>query len=57
MKAEIDIIALNKNILVIVEVQVRSGSVFGNPEDPVSPKKKKLLVMASDHFIQTVELN
>jgi len=41
MKAEIDIIALNKNILVIVEVQVRSGSVFGNPEDPVSPKKNK----------------
>tara|TARA_B110000444_G_scaffold254981_1_gene288471 strand:+ start:294 stop:458 length:165 start_codon:yes stop_codon:yes gene_type:complete len=53
----IDIIALNKNILVIVEVQVRSGSVFTNPEDTVSSKKIKLLVLATDHFIQTRELN
>ena len=57
LKAEIDIIALKENILVVVEVKARSASIFGNPEDAVSSKKIKLLVLAADHFIQTRELN
>ncbi len=57
LKAEIDIIALKENILVVVEVKARSASIFGNPEDAVSSKKIKLLVLAADHFIQTIELN
>ena len=57
LKAEIDIIALKENILVVVEVKARSASIFGNPEEAVSSKKIKLLVLAADHFIQTRELN
>jgi len=57
LKVEIDIIALKENILVVVGVKARSDSIFGNPEDAVSSKKIKLLVLAADHFIQTIELN
>ena len=51
-KAEIDIIA-QKDVgtLVIVEVKTRTGDFVGNPEEFVSKKKIKLLVMAAHQYI------
>jgi len=55
-KAEIDIIAL-KEELVVVEVKTRSTDYFGNPEEFVTTKKKKLLVEAIDNYIIEKDLD
>jgi len=48
---EIDIIALKKNVLHIVEVKARKSAAFGNPEDSVNRKKFKSLQKATDEFL------
>ncbi|GFD71650.1 UPF0102 protein [Tenacibaculum sp. KUL113] len=50
-KAEVDIIAQKKDVLVVVEVKTRSTSYFGNPQDFVNPKKIRLLVTAIDNYV------
>lgn len=56
-KAEIDIIALKNETLAVVEVKSRTSSYFGAPESFVSPKKIKLLVMATDHYVTSNNLS
>lgn len=52
LKAEIDIIAQkDPDTLVIIEVKTRSNSFIGNPEEFVTPKKIKLLVMATNEYV------
>ncbi|MFP9097605.1 YraN family protein [Flavobacterium sp. RHBU_24] len=51
-KAEIDVIALQGNVLAVVEVKTRSTLEYGLPQDFVKPKKIKLLVMAINRFIE-----
>jgi len=57
LKAEVDIIAQKKEILVVVEVKTRSSDYFGNPQDFVNPKKIKLLVTAVNQYIQSKDLD
>lgn len=54
--AEVDLIVKKNDLLIAVEVKARKSLFFGSPEQFVSPKKIKLLVMAMDHFIQSKEL-
>ncbi len=49
--AEVDIIALKNNELIIVEVKARSSDSFSQPENAVTTKKKKLLVMAAQEYL------
>lgn len=56
-KAEVDIIAQKKEILAVVEVKTRTSDYFGNPQDFVTPKKIKLLVMAIDHYVTEKDLD
>lgn len=60
-KAEIDIIAQQKDLIVVVEVKARDfSSVHQNqpkPEDAVNHKKKQLLVMAADSFLEQNNLD
>lgn len=56
-KAEVDIIATKGDVLIIVEVKTRSNIYFGNPEDFISSKKKKLLISAANEFITTRDLD
>jgi putative endonuclease len=51
LKAEVDIIALKKDTLAVVEVKTRSTDYFGNPQDFVNPKKIKLLLSAIDNYV------
>jgi putative endonuclease len=51
LKAEVDIIALKKDTLAVVEVKTRSTDYFGNPQDFVNPKKIKLLLSAIDYYV------
>ncbi len=56
-KAEIDIIALKKDVLAAVEVKTRSSAYFGNPQDFVNQKKIRLLVEAVDQYVNSKDLD
>jgi len=56
LKAEVDIIAQKEDVLVVVEVKTRSSRDFGLPQDFVNQKKIKLLVMATDHYVISKDL-
>ena len=48
---EIDIIALDNDMLVIVEVKTRSTDYFGYPEEAVNKKKQQLLINAANAYV------
>lgn len=50
-KAEIDIIAQKDGMLAIVEVKTRTTDWFGNPQEFVTPKKRKLLIGAANEYV------
>ncbi len=50
-RGEIDLIALDQDVLVFVEVKWRSSSAYGYPEEAVSEKKRNLLLQTSEQYI------
>lgn len=56
-KAEIDIIAQHKGVLVVVEVKARSTTDFGNPQDFVTNKKITLLMEAINNYVEELNLD
>lgn len=56
-KLEIDIIAKDKEELVIVEVKTRGTNAFGEPEFFVDKRKQKNLVKAANAYIQKVDFS
>ncbi|MDO5978664.1 YraN family protein [Flavivirga spongiicola] len=56
-KAEVDIMAKQKDILAIIEVKTRSTTDFGNPQDFVKPKQIQRLVKAVDHYVNENSLD
>ena len=50
-KAEIDIIAQKNEIVASIEVKTRSNNEFGSPQNFVTQKKIKLLVMAMNQYV------
>lgn len=56
-KAEIDIIAQKKEVLVCVEVKTRAIDVFGDPQEFVDAKKIKLLLKAMNHYVEYNDLD
>ncbi len=57
LKAEVDIIARKKEILVAVEVKTRSSNYFGDPQDFVNHKKIQLLLAAIDYYVTKRDLD
>jgi len=51
LKAEIDIIAQQKNNLVIVEVKSRNSGFLGDLNDLISHKKRELLILAANTYV------
>lgn len=49
---EIDIIAKQNNVLVVVEVKTRSNDKYAQPEEAVDYKKQHFLSEAAEAFIQ-----
>ena len=47
---EIDIIALDHNILVFVEVKTREDASFGTPEEAVTPRKLREVVRTTEYY-------
>lgn len=56
LKAEIDIIAQIKNTLCIVEVKTRTSDDLQRIAETITPKKIKLLVAATDNYVQQKNL-
>ncbi len=50
-KAEVDIVATDRNFIVFVEVKMRSGTYFGHPEEFVTPAKEKNIKKAAEAWI------
>jgi putative endonuclease len=53
-KAEVDLIAYDRDILVFVEVKTRRSATFGPPELAVTPKKQRLLYHLSTEYMYQV---
>ena len=51
-RAEIDLIAFQDDLVIIVEVKTRNSDYFGDPQRFVSPKKIRLMVKAADAFVR-----
>jgi len=54
---EIDIIAENKDWLVIAEVKTRSSMVFGKPQEAVDFRKQRTLVNMADFYIRQFKID
>jgi putative endonuclease len=55
--AEVDLIALERSILVFVEVKTRSGNIYGQPEDFVDSAKQSLLTYAAEEYLYKINHN
>ena len=55
-KNEIDIIALDKETLVIVEVKSRHSNFAGEPETAVTHDKQRALIRAANYYIAKMRL-
>lgn len=49
---EVDLIAIDSDMLVFIEVKTRKSSMFGNPEDFVTIRKQKNLIRAANIYVQ-----
>ena len=56
-RGEIDIIALDRKILVFVEVKTRKRTDFGMPEESVTPSKQEQIKKIAQGFLTKNNLN
>lgn len=56
-KFEIDIIAQDKDELVIIEVKTRSTDFFGGPEEAVTNVKQRHLINGAECYIEDNEID
>lgn len=54
-RAEVDIIAKDRDILVFVEVKTRSSVLFGEPEAFVDARKEQLLADAAAVYMKQIQ--
>ena len=54
---EIDIIAQNKQFLIVAEVKTRTSNKFGEPEEFVTKQKQKFLIRAAQAYITKMDLD
>lgn len=55
--AEIDIIAIKSNQLVIVEVKTRSAVIYEEPRDTITIQKIRFLTHAAEAYIQEYQID
>ncbi|WP_371376747.1 YraN family protein [Thalassotalea aquiviva] len=56
-QGEIDIIALDGDVLVFIEVKYRKNTAYGAPEAMVSPKKQQKIIKTAKFYLQKQGLN
>ena len=50
-KAEVDIVATDRNYIIFVEVKFRTNTYFGDPEDAVTPSKVASIKKAAEAWV------
>ncbi len=53
---EVDLIALDRRVIVFVEVKTRTDHGFGNPLEAVEPRKQKRMILAAQLFLHQKKL-
>lgn len=51
-RRDIDIIALDNNVVVFVEVKTRKNRLFGEPEEAIDYRKRQNLQQAINHYVK-----
>lgn len=54
---ELDIVAEKDEMLVVVEVKSRTTDIFENPEDAVSKKKIRMIIDATEAYLEQYDLD
>ncbi|WP_026473391.1 YraN family protein [Alkaliflexus imshenetskii] len=49
---EVDVIAYDGDVLVVVEVRTRTSTKWEHPRESITPAKIRFLVLATDAFVQ-----
>jgi putative endonuclease len=51
---EIDLIARNRDLLVFVEVRLRSGAAFGGAAASITAAKRRRIALAARHYLAAI---
>jgi len=51
-RRDIDIIALDDDVVVFVEVKTRRNRLFGEPEEAIDYRKQQSLIQAINHYVK-----
>jgi putative endonuclease len=54
---EVDLIVLDRRVIVFVEVKTRSGDGFGTPLEAVERRKQRKMIRAAQFFLSTKRLH
>ena len=54
---EVDLIVLDRRVIVFVEVKTRSDHGFGNPLEAVEPRKQRRMIHAAQLFLHQKKLH
>jgi putative endonuclease len=54
---EIDLIALDRRVIVFVEVKTRTGHGFGTPLEAVEFRKQRKMIQAAEYFLSAKKLH
>ena len=56
-KDELDIVALDENLLVVIEVKTRSTDYFGDPSEAVDEAKERFLIRGAEAYLESNQLD
>jgi len=54
---EVDLIVLDRRVIVFVEVKTRTGHGFGTPLEAVQPRKQRKMMLAAQFFLSQKKLH
>lgn len=56
-KKELDIVAIHKKTLVVIEVKTRRNELYGNPEEAVTEQKIRRIISSTDAYIRQFSID
>lgn len=54
---EIDLIAIERNVLVFVEVKTRSNEFYGDVREAVTPRKMRNVILAAEAYMELKKID
>jgi putative endonuclease len=54
---EVDLILLDRKVVVFVEVKTRTDDIFGSPFEAVEPRKQRRMILAAQLFLHQKKLH